>query len=753
MEVPCDDEIMEVDPNRSLGCNYSDVISRKVQVKVRGGQVLGMVRQSHLRSDLSCRSSLCFENCPKTQKIELPSSEVTHYLIPLKDILANYLKIVEFMEINGIIFLQSVINDLLSGSASQMNSYRKIVKLIRDPRKRSIFYPNEFSKETYLPRDDKMTQDEWRIEMVINFAKYYYEHLGGQKPIVILTNDENVVKNYQNRRLEVFVLHASQYLKDFWPHLKALHEIYQEKCSVDLNAERNSQDEFEDHVKTDALELGIKSGKYIPGKLRVNKHHSEIEAFISNPKTDEDILIPGKIFRNRAVDGDIVAVELLPKSEWRSKINKLSVNNSNNDDELIWERRADVNPTGKVVGIQQRNWREYICSISDNNMEEDELENKMKRIVVVPYDRKIPKIRILTSQLKTLKNSRFVARIDNWPINSKYPNGHFVKILGSIGDLQTEIETLLLENNISVLPFSQGVLNEMPNPETWTPTEEDIEKRKDLRMSHLICSIDPKGCTDVDDALSIRKLKNGNLELGVHIADVTHFVTPDSLSDKEASRRATTVYLADRRYDMLPSALSSNVCSLLSNVDRFAVSVLWELDPNHPEKVISTWYGRTLIKSSYKLTYEQAQDIIDGKTSYDDLQIPELFMFKGKKQGYDKKIRQLADNLKLLSRVSSAIQTHRERDGALTLESTSEVQFEFGDDKSHLLEDLKPKAHLKIHETVAECMIFANHWVAKKIAKSFPQMSLLRRHPPPKRENFDELKQSAKSKGNFIGSY
>merc|ERR1719154_537451 len=182
-----------------------------------------------------------------------------------------------------------------------------------------------------------------------------------------------------------------------------------------------------------------------------------------------------------------------------------------------------------------------------------------KRILVYPYNRKIPKIRILTSQFKSLQGHRILVRIDAWPVNSQYPQGHFVKVMGKIGDLETEIDTILVENDIEITTFSQGILNELPSYEsskTWLPDPEEVAKRKDLRKT-LVMSIDPIGCEDVDDALSVKKLDNGNLEVGVHIADVTHFVPVNSLTDMEARKRATTVYLADRRYDMLPRVLSA----------------------------------------------------------------------------------------------------------------------------------------------------------------------------------------------------
>jgi DIS3-like exonuclease 1 len=254
-------------------------------------------------------------------------------------------------------------------------------------------------------------------------------------------------------------------------------------------------------------------------------------------------------------------------------------------------------------------------------------------------------------------------------------------------------------------------------------------------------SIDPIGCEDVDDAISVRRLDNGNLEVGVHIADVTHFVSPGSLTDLEARRRATTVYLADRRYDMLPPVLSAQLCSLLGGVERYAVSCIWELHPR-TFAVKEVWYGRTVIKSSYKLCYEHAQDIINGKTA---LEMKEVVSELAGMQGEElsRKFGEVAEALELLSGVARAWQGARQREGALNLEST-EVQFEFEERK---VDSIRPKAHLEIHETVAECMIMANHWVARKIADTFPGQAILRLHPPPKKENFEQLLACAGSKG------
>ncbi|XP_040572324.1 DIS3-like exonuclease 1 [Lepeophtheirus salmonis] len=717
------------------------VVDKRIQLRLRGGQVLRVVRQHYLRKDIPCGSELCFEGCQEalSRRSRLPK-DATHYLVPFSDILANFMPILEYQELTGIIFLQSVVN-----LNTNSNKCRRVSKIIRDPKKASIYFPNEFSTNTFEPRmEGQESYCLYQAQLSFKAASWYYEHLGGQKPIVILTENIKVKALFENKRYEIFFLSLEEYLKDFWPNLDSAFDTYKSLKALDESSTKGS--EFEDYIKTEMIEAGIKSGRLLEGILRVNKYHSTSEAFVTDFKSQYEIFIPGHINRNRAVDGDVVAINLLPKSEWVSRSKRLE-NKKSYLSESTWERKGDVDRCGKVVGIIQRNWREYVASYQGREVEVIE-DRKTRSILVVPFERKIPKIRILTSQ--NLNGQRFVVAIDNWPSYSNYPIGHFVRRLGDIGDLETEIDCLLMENNISVGPFSSGILNEMPNGDNWKPDPNEVSNnRNDLRHSHFIMSIDPQGCEDVDDALSIRTLKNGNLELGVHIADVTYFVKSGSLTDKEASQRATTVYLADRRYDMLPSVLSGNLCSLLGGVERYAVTVLWELDPKDPSTVISVWYGRTLIRSRYKLTYEAAQTIIDGNKSPEDIRemVAELKNVKGQSLG--KRCNQLREMLTTLCKVALEIQKKREKEGGLSLESTEAV-FEF---ESSNIEDLKPKEHLIVHEVVAECMIFANHWVAKKISKAFPDFSLLRRHPYPKREYFEELINAAKSKGWNIETY
>nr|XP_030731069.1 DIS3-like exonuclease 1 isoform X5 [Globicephala melas] len=538
------------------------------------------------------------------------------------------------------------------------------------------------------------------------------------------------------------------YLDNFWPDLKATHELCESILQSRRERENESQEshgkEYPEHLPLEVLEAGIKSGRYIQGTLNVNKHRAQIEAFVrlqgASSKDSglvSDILIHGMKARNRSIHGDVVVVELLPKNEWKGRTTALGENDG--------ESPSEPMPTGRVVGILQKNWRDYVVTFPSKEEVQSQGKNARK-ILVTPWDYRIPKIRISTQQAEALQDFRVVVRIDSWESTSMYPSGHFVRVLGRIGDLEGEIATILVENSILVVPFSEAQMCEMPvntaeNP--WKVSSEEERERKDLRKTHLVFSIDPRGCEDVDDTLSVRALDNGNLELGVHIADVTHFVTSHSYIDIEARTRATTYYLADRRYDMLPSILSADVCSLLGGVDRYAVSIMWELDKTSYE-IKKVWYGRTIIRSAYKLFYEAAQELLDGNVDIVD-DIPEFRDMDEKSR--HAKLEELLWAIGKLTDIARHIRAKRDRCGALGLEGV-EVRIQLDEKKN--IHDLIPKQPLEVHETVAECMILANHWVAKKIYESFPRQALLRRHPPPHQEFFSELRECAKAKGFFI---
>merc|ERR1719245_2152607 len=358
---------------------------------------------------------------------------------------------------------------------------------------------------------------------------------------------------------------------------------------------------------------------------------------------------------NRAVDGDTVAVQLLEKKDWTGESEVVLEDDGydagdtlDKDNKLIEKaaKSKDVQCTGKVVGIVKRKWRQYCGMLQPNPVKGS------NRHIFVAAEKKIPKVRIETRQADILANQRIIVAIDSWPRTSRYPVGHFVRALGKIGDKATENEVLLLEHDIPHSSFSEAVMDCLPDvtPEKpWVITEKDRAERVDCR--HLdICSVDPPGCTDIDDALHARLLPNGNYEVGVHIADVGHFIRAGTAIDLEAANRSTTVYLTDRRIDMVPGLLSSDLCSLRGGVERFAFSCVWEMTPK--AQIVSTRFHKSIIKSRSAMTYEEAQNRIDDV----------------------KDETSITKSLRILLKLSRILKQRRVENGSLVLAS-SEVRF------------------------------------------------------------------------------
>merc|ERR550519_814874 len=340
----------------------------------------------------------------------------------------------------------------------------------------------------------------------------------------------------------------------------------------------------------------------------------------------------------------------------------------------------------------------------------------------VPAEKKIPKVRIETRQSATLANQRIVVAIDSWPRHSRYPLGHFVRALGPIGDKATENEVLLLEHDIPHSGFSEAVLDCLPSL-PWVITDKDVAERVDCR--HLdICSVDPPGCTDIDDALHARLLENGNYEVGVHIADVSHFIRPGTAIDLEAANRSTTVYLTDRRIDMVPDLLSSNLCSLRGGVERFAFSCVWEMTP-HAE-IVSTKFHKSIIKSRQAMTYEEAQTRIDDSNDQSEI----------------------AKSLRILLELSRVLKKRRIDNGALLLAS-SEVRFNVDSETADPIE-VQAKVPRETNSMVEEFMLAANISSAERIFSEFPDCAMLRRHPAPPPSNFDPLVKAGRQQGYAI---
>jgi len=481
---------------------------------------------------------------------------------------------------------------------------------------------------------------------------------------------------------------------------------------------------YPQHLTTDQIR-DMKSEKtLIEGILRLDPDNY-YDATVSTDSLDNDVLIRGIDNRNRALAGDRVVVELLPKNEWEVSTEKFcDIDIQEDADEgeqlKVKEKKAERIPTGIVVSVIKRNsFRNYSGSLDPSSFVESSTT-----VLFDSTDLRLPKVAINLCFPHSLVNQRIVIHIDSWPRYSKYPIGHYVKTLGEIGNKSVEAEAILIQHGIAYQAFSAAVNACLPSL-PWEITEDDLSRRRDLR-SKRIFSIDPPGCTDIDDALSIEQLPNGNYSLGVHIADVSHFVKEGSAMDYEATRRANTVYLVDRRIEMLPSLLSSDLCSLKPRVDRFAFSVMWEITPD--ANTVKVEFFKSIIKSVEAFTYAQAQARIDDKSLNDPV----------------------TNDLRELLGLSKILRHRRIEKGGLCLSSPQVKFIREEREENQEIVDVELYEMKETNSLVEEFMLLANIDVAKEILRFFPGFSLLRRHPPPKMKQFQALIDYVKQTGTDL---
>src|SRR5690606_15857391 len=263
----------------------------------------------------------------------------------------------------------------------------------------------------------------------------------------------------------------------------------------------------------------------------------------------------------------------------------------------VYERKKGKKREGEIIEILQRAKTDFTGTIDVSQSYAFFLadDRKMLNDIFIPLD-----------NLNGAKNGeKVVVSIIEWPKNAKNPIGKVKTVLGKKGENNTEMNAILADFGFQ-LEFAKAVEKAAEEiSEEITP--EEIAKRRDFR-NILTFTIDPFDAKDFDDAISFQTLENGNYEIGVHIADVSHYVTPESTLDKEAFQRGTSVYLVDRVIPMLPERLSNNLCSLRPNEDKLTFSAVFEMDDK--ANVITEWFGRTVIHSDRRFSYEEAQEII-----------------------------------------------------------------------------------------------------------------------------------------------
>ncbi|GAB3929384.1 ribonuclease R [Mucilaginibacter myungsuensis] len=388
---------------------------------------------------------------------------------------------------------------------------------------------------------------------------------------------------------------------------------------------------------------------FIEGKVDLTNDGS---AFIVTDEPEEnDIFVAPRKLKN-ALHGDRVKVYVYAKSKGKRK-------------------------EGEVIEIIKRNKTEFtgIVKLSE------------RFAFFVPDDRKMMHdIFIPLEGLNGAKNGiKAVAEITDWPTDAKNPIGRIKQVLGAQGENDTEMNAILAEYGFPT-SFPKEVEDESEAiPDVITP--EEIAKRRDFRNT-LTVTIDPVDAKDFDDAISYRVLDNGNFEVGVHIADVAHYIIPDSALDKEAFERATSVYLVDRVIPMLPERLSNGLCSLRPKEDKLCFAAVFELDTE--AHIVTEWYGKTVIHSDRRYSYEEVQEILEAGTGEN------------------------SDALLQLNALAHKLRDEKFKHGAISFE-TKEVKFTL-DEKGKPI-GVYVKERKDAHKLIEDFMLLANRKVAEYVSK------------------------------------
>ena len=381
--------------------------------------------------------------------------------------------------------------------------------------------------------------------------------------------------------------------------------------------------------------------------------------------------------------------------------------------EVVFSRTSHK-PRAKVVRVVKRGRTQYVCV----------LQKQKNFAFALPTDSKIHiDFFIPPHQIKDAQDGeKIVVEIASWNQGEDSPVGRVVKVLGAQGNNDVEMHAIMIEYGLPYY-FDEEVQEDAERiPKEITAKE--IKSRRDMREI-LTFTIDPADAKDFDDALSLQKLKNGNWELGVHIADVSHYLRPGTILDDEAYSRATSVYLVDRTIPMLPEVLSNELCSLRPNEDKLCFSAVFELDDS--ANVVKEWFGRTAIHSDRRYAYEDAQEVIEGIAA----------------KPKDKGEKAIHDAVLTLDRLSKILRKKRFEKGGIDF-NTEEVKFE-------LAEDGKPiGVYIKVmkdaNKLIEDFMLLANVKVAEFIGKSAKKKAptfVYRIHDTPDLERLRSLRDFA----------
>ncbi len=415
-------------------------------------------------------------------------------------------------------------------------------------------------------------------------------------------------------------------------------------------------------------------GKYLVKAVSQDYYEGTIDmtsrktAYFLCEDFEEDVFIPTNNL-NRALDKDKVKV-------------------------YVYNRRRGKRPEGEVIEVLERAKTEFVgvIDIQKNFAFVTTANAKMYTDIFIPKDK------LGDAQ----QGDVVIAKIEDWPKRADSPFGSVIKVLGKPGDHDTEIHAILAEYG---LPYDFPIDVEVFAQKIDTSIHpSEIANRRDMRDT-LTYTIDPKDAKDFDDALSFKKLENGNYEIGIHIADVSHYLQEGTILDDEAFKRGTSVYLVDRVVPMLPEVLSNFTCSLRPNEEKYTFSAIFEID--HKATVMNQWFGRTVINSDQRFAYEEAQVIIETKSN----KIPAEISLTGSDFIASDEIVEATLKLDELAKI---LRRHRMNNGAISFDKV-EVKFNLSEDGEP--EGVYFKVSKDANHLIEEFMLLANRKVAEYIGK------------------------------------
>ncbi|KAG9019626.1 exosome catalytic subunit dis3, partial [Tulasnella sp. 427] len=593
------------------------------------------------------------------------------------------------------ILLQTVLEEVRHRS---LPLYSRLKQLSQSEDKVIWVFYNEFSSETSVVRTEDETPNDKNDRSIRVATQWYNEHIIKARhhgttertiPVVVLLTDD-LANRERAKDCGIPAIRVKDYVSSL-PEAGHLLDVLATNGPNEADSIRTASKQpniYSEHLSVSSSKAGVASGHFHQGHFNASKYNY-LEGTVNVPAFSKPVLLVGRENMNRAVDGDIVAVEVYPQSEWRTETDEVldqeatlkdddpeDSDAEDDHDEETSEKKAihrespdtkldprkgpsEPQPTGKIVGIIRRNWRAYVCHIDRTSLSSHvQTGSTLQTVFATPLSRSIPRIRLRTRQAPSLLDQKILVTMDRWDSTSRYPEGHFVRSLGKVESKEAERESLLLEYEIPFRPFGRAVRECLPpEGDSWVvPPKEETSTvwagRRDLR-DLLICSIDPPGCQDIDDALHARRLPNGNVETG----------------------------------ELTPAA-----------------------------EIVNVQFFKSVIASKMAFTYEEAQKRIDDRSLSDPL----------------------TESMRLLNSLSRRLKAARMAAGALNLASP-EIKIHLQSAESSDPVDVEQKALFETNSLVEEFMLLANVSVARRIHEAFPQTAVLRRHVAPPKTNFEKL--------------